>query len=180
MIQRSTFHHALKFVPLALLLASGCGGGGFDISDPVTGGSRIVGNLEFVSSTTQRSFASGEIVPVTLTVVNVGTTTVTGTYRGCHDSDVRVLDSTENTKWLASAVPGACVAVVRPFSIEPGKTLSLTVNWDQHDGAGAVVPAGTYRLKTWFNGFFTDLADFPAGAGEGTAYAPSLPILLSR
>ena len=176
-------NHVVRLLPLAFLLSTGCGGGNSDNGiaplDPTVGGTRQFGNLEFNATTTKRSYASGEVVPVTLKIKNIGTTLISGAYADCNDSEVRVTDNS-GTKWLYSSTIGACGAAVRPFSIPPGETIALTVNWDQKAQDGSPVSAGTYGIKTWLNPVTITGSNPPETQHEEKFFAPPIQVTLTR
>ena len=174
-------NRVVRSLPLAFLLSAGCGGGDNGIAplNPTIGGTRQFGHLEFNATTTKRSFAKGEIVPVTLKIKNTGTTLVSGTYADCNDSDARITDNS-GTKWLYSGTIGGCGGVVRPFSVLPGGMIALIVNWDQKAQDGSLVSAGTYSIKTWMNPGTISEGSSNEAQREANLFAPPIEVTLTR
>jgi hypothetical protein len=131
-----------------VMMLAGCGGGdGTGPAPAAVTSTRQYQSLQF-TLTTRTAFRRGETVPMTFTVKNVGSQTVTA-FLGPPEADAQVSQGGRQIwRWSdGKAFP----AVVYNLSFAPGESKTYQLDWDQKDSQGDAVPSGTYALKPWFN-----------------------------
>jgi len=142
------------------------------MNGPVVSTPRQFGSLEFTLSATKAVYARGEQVPLTFTVKNVGTQTITATIGACDFFGTKVTQA-GNLVWQKS---GGCGASTVQVTIMPGETKTYSYAWDQKDLQGNSVGSGRYTIKSWFNGF--NEPTLPAGNQETNEFANPIDIII--
>jgi hypothetical protein len=131
---------------LAVLLA-GCDGSEF-VDGPVRSVPRQFGGLEFTLSAPKSRYARGENVPLTLSVKNLGTQTLTAHF-GRPVAQVLQVKQGSQVIW---EFPQGTAGVGMTLQFAPGETKTFTENWDQfRNQPGPTVPSGIYSVEAWLN-----------------------------
>lgn len=159
---------SVAVVAFAVALLTGCGGG-----DGATDtGNRRFRLLEFALTTPKTTYAHGEKVPMTFTVKNTGSQTVTVIGGGC-------VILFRITKGGQSFEPGiGCGAGAYTITFAPGETKIYDLAWDQNDNQGTLVQAGQDTITAWLTAGNIDGTMLSAAEAEQNLSASPIQILV--
>ena len=162
---------------LPILLLTGCGGGSSSTSaTPVdtnsTTSTRTYNDLQFTLSTTKATFR-GEQVPLTFTVKNIGSQTISATGGGCNVL-LRVLQGTQ----IIGPEPASCGAGGYTSTLNSGESKTYTTMWSQKDVNGNQVASGIYTLRVWTTAGNINGSDLTADQTE-TNLSASIQVTVS-
>jgi hypothetical protein len=144
---------------LILILLVGCGSGGtLLVNSQARSLSRQFGNLEFNLSAPKTLYTRGENVPLTFTIKNISTQTVTAGFGSPFPYDIQV---TQGKQVLWEFPPGTVPVVALRLTFAPGETKTFTQAWDQHYSLqGPDAPPGPYQVHAWLRADQIDSASF--------------------
>jgi len=109
---------------------------------------RQFGDLEFTLSAPKTMYARGENVPLTLSVKNVGTQTITAHF-GSPVAQVLQVKQGSQVIW---EFPQGTAAVGMTLTFAPGETRTFAQDWDQRYSQGGPTAApGPYQVEAWLN-----------------------------
>jgi len=109
------------------------------------------GNLHLTASVARTRYAIGEVVDVTVTTQNVGTTPLTVTSAIAQSFDVVVRRPRGDEVWRWSHNK-AFTQALQSRTLEPSQAVVGHVAWDQRDLQGRRVDPGTYEVVVMFLG----------------------------
>lgn len=100
-----------------------------------------------VSLTTSSVNNLGDVVPITVSVRNVGDSTVSLTYGAETSVDVQVKQGDTVWQWsFANVFAGLEMA----SQMAPGASMTFSRDWNQKDNEGNRVSGGSYTVIAWF------------------------------
>jgi hypothetical protein len=102
------------------------------------------------------TFNTGEAITFQLSIANQHDTPATLTAASsCQATTFEVWSITEQRLW-GSADGIACVMAVQPRVYAPREEVVYETTWNQRDGNGAQLPAGTYSMRAHAGQYATD------------------------
>jgi hypothetical protein len=164
---------------LILILLAGCGGGETSPANGlVRSPSRQFGNLEFSLSAPKTIYARGENVPLTFTVKNIGTQTITADFGSPFPYTMQI---TQGKQVVREYPPGTTPMVGLRLTFAPGETKTFTKAWDQHYALQSLEASpGPYQVNAWLRADQIDSTSFPQEQAKVQLSANPINITLGQ
>ncbi|MCL6471463.1 MAG: hypothetical protein K6T91_01415 [Firmicutes bacterium] len=106
---------------------------------------KLIGNLKITASIPSAQIKPGEILRLSLSVRNIGSELQKLSFNSSQKFDVRIEDSSGGRVWQWS--DGRMFAqLLESITLEPGKSVSFTVQWPLTDTGGKAVAPGNYNI----------------------------------
>lgn len=141
---------ALSFIALLIvsMLMMGCDSSGtFLINNPVSSTPRQFAGLEFTVSASKSRYARGEDVPLTFTVKNVTSQTLTAEA----GSPLPIVGRVTRSGAFVWEPEVGTVGAGTTFTLAPGESLTFQRTWNQrYLLSGQAVPPDQYQARFWF------------------------------
>jgi hypothetical protein len=104
----------------------------------------VCDDLEFALTVERKVYRSGEPVPLTIKVTNLGCKPIVLRFSSGQRYDfVITREDQEVWRWSAGK---AFTQALGTLTVDPGETLEFTEAWRQEDREGRQVPAGEYEV----------------------------------
>lgn len=133
---------------------------------------RVEGSLRYEAAIPRRTFAPGEFVDATITVRNIGSTSVSLTFTSGQRYDLIVRRPRGDEVWRWSH-DKAFIQVIQSITLKPQESLPpFRDGWDQRDFQGRRVDPGAYEMLAVFLG--------SVSGGSREVQLPPLPFAIGR